>query len=316
MKTVYRAFFVEGGESLITLVGNNVEKHRLSANVQGQLLPSRVWATKIKHCVNIVEAPQANRLIATDTIGRHFGLCSETGTIIWQSIKIGEGDPGTIVKYQTEVSQSKEVFVFATWEGVLQRLDPVDGTDIAEPQDFQHQLRGLQTIPDAKSLFVTSLVPAKSDSDPVGEILNLLDPKTNILREVVPETFSLTIKVSLSGEKALFVYSETGPSGSVHARLERWVIKDLRTGSIVCERTFEPFEALYYKAVWSPDGHHIATASKAGHLLISAGTLETVAMVDGKQAQTPAFHPAGTHICLCRSNNTKIVPVTFLKQHR
>ncbi|MGJ8624483.1 MAG: TolB family protein [Yoonia sp.] len=313
MKTVYRAFFADSGCSLITIVSNRVEKHSLSQTDQDELRPSKLWTAKIKHCVNVVEASQANRLVATDTNGRHFGLCSKTGDILWQSASIGEGDPGLIVKYQSKLSWSQEVFVFATWSGVLQRLDPTSGKEIEKPTDFLSQFRGLQLTSDPQRLFVTCLVPAKSDSDPVGETLNLLDLKTNKIREVVSNTFSRGINVSPTGRKALFVYLADGASGLISDRSERWEIKDIETGSTLCERTFAPKEFFSPNAVWSPNGQFVATSNKVGHLVFSADTLETVVSVEGQQAERPVFHPSGTHICLCRANDTKIVPMHMLK---
>lgn len=308
MRTVDSAFFLENGSSLIAIVGNRIEKHGLSQTDQDELRPSRFWSATIKDCVNFVEASQANRLVATDTSGRHFGLCSKSGDILWQSSGVGEGDPGLVIS-----CRSREVFVFATWSGVLQRLDPANGKDVVKPMDFLSQFRGLQLTLNPQRLFITSLVPAKSDSDPVGETLNLLDPETNKMQEVASNTFSRGISVSPTGKKALFVYLAEGASGSMFDRSERWEIKDVGTGSKLCERTFQPKEFFSHKAVWSPDGQYIATASKVGHLILSADTLETVVSVAGKQAKRPAFHPSGTHICLCRADNTKIVAMNTLK---
>lgn len=316
MRTVFRAFFVDGGCSLIILVSNRIEKHALSQTERGELRPSKLWTAKIKDCLDVVEAPHANRMIATDTSGNHFGLCSRTGDILWRSDRIGEGDSGVIVEFRTKVLRSQEVFVFATWSGVVQRLDPSSGKDIAMPTQFYSQFRDLHLTSGSQLLFVTCLVPAKSDNDPVGRTLNLLDLGTNEVREVASSTFSQRIMVSPDGEKAVFVYLVEGASGSMFDRSERWEIKDIRTGSTLCERVFEQKDMLRQKAVWSPNGRYIATAGKAGHLILSAETLETVASVEGEYAQRPAFHPSGSHICLCKNNNTKIVAMNKLDPRR
>jgi len=52
MRTVYRAFFAESGCSLITLVGNRVEKYSLEPTENGELRPCKLWTTKLKHCSN------------------------------------------------------------------------------------------------------------------------------------------------------------------------------------------------------------------------------------------------------------------------
>jgi hypothetical protein len=318
MKTVYRAFFIENGASLITLVSNHVEKHELSATEKGELVPNKLWTAKIKHCVNVVEAPQAKRLVATDTSGRHFGICSATGEILWQSKAIGEGDPGIIFEDRAKPTGSEEVFVFVTWPGVLQRLSPDSGKDAAQPVKLSSKLRGLQVISDDQRLFITGLIPAQSDSDPVGENLNLLDYSTNELIEVASNTFSMGIKVSPSGETALFVYLAEGASGLRSDRSERWEIKDIQSGMKLCERTFKPGEFFSYDAVWSPDSQFIAArnSKRDGHLILTADTLETVALIEGRNAERPAFNPQGTHICLCRADNTAILPIdTLISRH-
>ena len=308
MEQIYRAYFTENGHALITLSGHRVEKHALSQAKNGELKPSLIWASTLENCVNVVEAPQSGRLVATDTSGRHFGLCPKTGDHLWQSESVGEGDPGVVVA----PPQSQERFVFATWSGILQQLDPATGTEIASQRAFLSQLRGLQATKDARELFVTVLVPAKSDSDPVGEVLSVIDLVALRMREVSLPTFSRGIFPCPTGQKALFVSLVDDPGGARFNRSEHWQIMDLTDGKMRGERTFGPKEILSRNAVWSPDGQFIATAEGGRHLMISAQTLEICGTVVGDGVERPAFHPAGTHICLCRAHDTQIVPISAL----
>lgn len=313
MKTIYRAFFADNGCSLITIVSNRLEKHRLSQTAQDVLTSDKLWTAKITHCVNVVEAPQAGRLVATDTSGRHFGLCSMTGDILWTSGRLGEGDPAVVVEHAAEDGGPNEVFVFATWKGMLHRLDPKTGQEAEKPVDLRSKLRDLHLTSDGQRLFVTRLVPAISDTDPVGRTLNLLDLKTNTTKVVAPNTFTCRNIVCPAGQKTLFVYITDPPSGLMSDRSERWEVKDIATGSLLAARTFAPREFFSPNAVWSPDGKSIATTKRDGHLIFDAETLETKASVPAQRAERPAFHPSGSHICLCQANKTKIVPMNMLQ---
>ena len=238
MKTTFRAFFIHDGNSIISLVSNRVEKHALVPKGNSELSPRKTWTAKIKNCLYVVEAPKAERLIATDTSGRHFGLCCETGDILWQSDALGEGDAGLVVASLEKSRCSQEVFVFATWSGVLHQLDPANGKHLVEPADFLSQFRDMRLISSSQSVYVTTIVPAKSDIDPVGEKLNEINLRTNKLTEVLRNTFSHGIKVSPNGDRALYFYIDDDSTRLEADCVERWEVKNIKSGSTICRRTF------------------------------------------------------------------------------
>lgn len=309
MNHVFRALFIEQGTAIIAISNDSISKYSLSQNDQGDLAPSRLWEIQIEYCANVVEAPKAGRLIASDTSGRHFGLCRETGSVLWKSKPVGEGDPGCIVEHRTDGASPHEEFVFVTWSGLLQRLDPKGGQEIERPTKFVSQFRGLQFASQSQKLFLTCLIPAKSKADPMGETLNLLDLKSAKVREVTAETFSVGISVSPTGNRALFFYLSKDESTSMTGALERWEIKDIESGKTISERTFPSQEIMRFNTIWSPDEKYIATSDNSGHLILSAETLRTLVTIEGKYPKLPSFHPSGTHICLCRAEDTCIVPI-------
>ncbi|MGB3280938.1 MAG: hypothetical protein WBA92_17260, partial [Pseudorhodobacter sp.] len=216
---------------------------------------------------------------------------------------------------QSQLPGSEEVFVFAAWSGVLQKLVVATGHDATPPVKLPSNLRGLQVISYDQCLFVTRLIPARSDNDPVGESLCRLDYRTNALHEVLSSSPSMRIKVSPKGRKALFVYLAEGESRERSDRSERWEIKDIQSGKTFCERHFDPGTFISADAVWSPEGQYIAARNQKrdGHLILSTDTLDTVAAIAGtKRAERPAFHPLSTHICLCRADNTAILAMDRL----
>lgn len=315
MKTVFRALFVENGRSLITIVRGRVEKHSLRETEQGDWQSDKLWSAKIPHGTHIVEAPQANRIVATDTSGKHYGLCRDTGEILWHTKKVGEGDSGLIWSQREKRSLPPEEFVFATWRGLVQRLDPIDGKEVAPLVQFPTQLYNLHLTSNDQRWFVESSIPPTTDSGQVVQALNLLDLEAGTMQEVMQtDGYTNAIRVSPDGEKALLVYAATGPEGTS----ERWEIKDLQTGATLHERTFEPRASFGSRSVWSPDGRYIAAANIATinegrHRILAADTLDVLGSFDGKQVERPAFHPDGRHVCLCRAGNTTIMPLSMLK---
>lgn len=301
MRTVDHALFVDDGNALITNVSNRVEKHRLRRNSKGELKPEKLWSTKISYCSSVIEAPDQDRVIATDTSGAHFGLTLTTGEIRWRKVPVGEGDAAVIT--------SRSTFLFSNWQGVLQELDPEDGREVSAPIRYASKLRRLQINSDKSQISALCLIPAKSDDDPVGQTLCTLDLGTNRLREIVPNTFSDDMTLSPDGSRLLSIYFVDAPSGET---VQRCVVNDIKTSETLSERTLAIGQFVSRFAAWSPDGNIIASACHDGHIFLSCDDLSTIAFVPGRFANQPAFHPASTDVCLCRKNDSKIVPVDRL----
>lgn len=305
MKTVDRALFVDGGASIATVVNNQVEKHALRRDADGRLVPTRLWAAKIRYCCDLVEAPEQGRIIATDTSGRHFGLHHSTGDVLWDTAPIGEGDGGVLLADGT--------FLFATWRGLLRQLDPRDGREVFRPFQVGSQLRTLHLTRTKDMLTVVRLIPARSDRDPVGEVLCSLDIRTKKMRELTGNTFTHGMHVSPDGAKVLCHYLITDPVYQIWERPSKWVVKDISTGASLCQRVFGP-EPYFSQPVWSPDARWIVFSSSDAHLFLSAETLKPAALIPGKFPGRPAFHAAGTDVCLCRKDDAVIIPVEELSR--
>ncbi|WP_117191298.1 PQQ-binding-like beta-propeller repeat protein [Rhizobium terrae] len=305
MKTVDLALFVDGGAAIVTVDGNRIERHSLERTPEGRIEPTRLWTARVRYCCHLVEAPEAGRIVATDTSGRHFGLCRDTGEILWQTEPVGEGDRGTLLADGT--------FLFATWNGLLQRLDPRDGSRVREPFRVGSQLRVLHLVPGTDFLTVVRLIPARSDRDPVGEVLCGLDVETFEMRELTDNTFASGMYISPGGSRILCRYIIADPIYEIGRRPSKWVMRDRATGSSLCEHVFAPRPS-FSRPVWSPEGRWIAFSSAEAHLFLSADGLVPFARVPGKFPGRPAFHPAGTEICLCRKDDCTIIATAQLSQ--
>ncbi len=301
MRTVFCALFVDNGAAIVTVVSNRVEKYRL---LPDRAHPERLWSCKIKHCLYLVEVWACDSIIATDTSGRHFGINTNSGKILWQTEPVGEGDRGVLLPDGT--------FLFASWKGVTQQLNPANGKTSEKFLWFGTQLRQLTLSQSGNRLTVVAQIPAKSDRDPVGEELCELDIGRAELREMLPNSFSNGMYISPDGRRVLCRYLGERDVSNGHRCEIKWVLREVDSGKTICERIFAPTSQSFLYPIWSPDGQLIASKSDQAHLFLSAESLKSLTHVAAKFPGDPAFDPVGTHVCLCRQNNTKIVRVADL----
>ena len=93
-------------------------------------------------------------------------------------------------------------------------------------------------------------------------------------------------------------------------RLFKWETVDLENKVKLHEKAFNRDGPDFFDAVWSPCGQYIAATDKGGHVILPADILETLAKVPGTFPRRPAFHPAGSHICPCRSDSSRVLSVS------
>lgn len=310
MKLVDRAFFIEGGAAVVTLVSNRIDAHDLSGGATVALASSPRWQAKMSHAIHVVEAPGAGVVICTDTGGRHMAVDARTGEVRWKTKKVGEGHAGLVTTDMTGLAVSGEMFVHVTWKGAMQWLDPVTGVSLGTPQGFDFGIR--HPLKDRSGRLWVIRSDRYSDGRPQTRALARLALDPPGLTDVLRIDGSDTGRLSCDGGRLLCVDLIVPDSGLAEGRFERWRIVSVPGGETLASCDMPPGQFSRFDTGWSPDGRWIWTKHEDRIVLLAADGLTTEAEVPCDRYRQPAFHPLGTHLLVCTGRATRIAPLAAL----
>ncbi len=311
----FGAVFAKDAEFLYYNGQRKIRKARLIARSGCAPRVVEDWAVPITHSSTLTLSADENVLIVTDTAGGHYGLLAETGEILWRSVAIGEGDAGIILP--------DESFLFASWEGALQRIDPTDGKAVVKPLRHDHQIRKLQFAPALACAFYRRILPADSERSRPSQSLWRLDVDTLEGREILPLSECNDIAVDPTGKFAVMVddllFGARPPSMSLLEYLlsEKNTqfdvcIHDLATQKVVQSRRFHFSDLTFTKLRWSPGGRIICFASGKGFGFLRRGDLEPFAFVPARFSSDVTFSADGTLMFLTAWETSTLLRVADL----
>lgn len=310
MNTVDRATFIENGRAVVALVSNRIETYDLSGADDTDLAPTPRWGAKMSHCVDVVEAPVAGVVICTDTSGRHLALAIDTGAVLWQTKAVGEGDCGLVIADPTGQAATGEAFVYASWKGMLQILDPTTGAVLDRPEQFdpaQFSVRQLHR--DTSGQLSVVLGHRGPEGWVVHNSLCRLDPISWNTTEIMPLNDVDTARLAPDGSKLLAVELVVPCPGERTRNFERWTVRSVGNRRVLATRDMLPGQFSRLASGWGPRGNHIWTKREESVLLLDPMTLETKTEVPINRYRQPAFHPAGQHVLTCTGRKTRVMPL-------
>lgn len=302
------AFFLSGDQSLIGLVSNRVVRFDLNRDDARKVQSQIRWTAKLKYISNVVHAPEAGVVIATDTSGAHFGLSEKNGNQIWSTDPVGEGDPGIILPDGR--------FAFASWRGLMQFLNPATGRREGEHIQFLTQLRGIQKVgPNGRIIVRQSRL-----SEPDGRVWQAvaeLDVASGKLRQITGELSDRQIWVDptalfILSREALGRYDKVAKKGPP-VRLE---LTSLSSGRLISSQNYRSDDTGTLGPAWSPDGEYIALMpSRPGYrgtLFLNAKSLEKQYFIPSKDLRSLTFGNVNSEVVFCQSPKSTIIQMDAL----
>jgi len=307
MKRVDRAFFIEGGAAVVTLVSNRIEAHDLTGDAAGTLTASLRWQAKMTHAIHVVEAPDTGVVICTDTSGRHMALEARTGAERWRTTRSGEGHAGIVVPDLTGTGTGGEMFVYVTWTGAMQWLDPVTGAAMGKPEGFEFGIRHLRQDTEGRMWVIRS--DRYQDGQKATRALARLTLAPPDLTDVVRLDDDDAACVTQDGGRVLTAGLQVPDPAVGEGRFERWRVLAVPGGETLASRDFAPEQFGRFGMQLSPDGRHALGVIGTRALVLDMETLATVAELACGVGRVPAFHPGGRHLLVCDGTCTRIVPI-------
>lgn len=317
-KGTYGAVFAKNGEFLFCNGVRKVRKARLLAGTDGAPRMVEAWAKPIIHSSMLTLGADEKVLIVSNTAGVHHGMKVETGEVQWRSAAIGEGDTGIILPDQS--------FLFASWDGALQRIDPRDGKAVVTAPRPDHQIRQLQYSPALGCVFYRRIIPADGIRSRPSQSLWRLDVETLEGTEALPLSFDANIAVDPSGK---FAVSMTGLAAEAQpseigrlddARSEKVArfdvcLYDLSTWKVMRRRQFLVAKLVVKKLRWSPDSGMICYASSKGFGFLRCCDLEPFAFVPSRFSSDVSFSADANLIFLSDWERSALLSVGDLDGH-
>lgn len=315
MKTVNAATFVEHGEAAVARMGSNrIEAFDLALAKSGDLVPSLRWKEKMSHVSDMVEAPRSGMLICSDTSGRHIGIDLKTGAVRWTTKPTGEGHAGVVIEDPIGTADYGEAFLFVSWKGNIDLLDPATGQRLDNPCPLPHMITRLHRDVYGNVTLLGTRV-ARDDTSLPDVSWYKLNCATWTLDRIAYCEDAVVMGPCPDGQRYLridyHVPPEDGPSGAPNG-YEAWSIRDTRSHKTLTELNM-PVGRLYQMYFgWSGDGRYLWTWCDEPSLILRSDPLEIVAELPGDLYRDPAFHPNGEHLLYSWGRRTRIAPLETL----
>jgi hypothetical protein len=308
LRVLDRALFLIDDQSLVGVVSNRVERFDLIRETPKKVSAQTRWSAKHRYVSHVVHAAEAGIVIATNTSGAHFGLNENTGDLIWSTDPVGEGDPGVMLPDGR--------FMYASWNGLMQFLNPSTGRFEGRNIRFLTHLGRLQVVESSGKVIVVQSRLSEPDGK-VWKAVSELEIVSGALRQIAPETRGQDIWVDPSARflllrKFLGRYDKIKKKGPPsHFELVR-----LADGKAVSNRTYEANEVGITHPIWSPDCKYIVlTPYRQGHsgfLFLNGRTLEKQLFIPSKDSRSIAFSNLTSEAVLCQAPKSSIIDLSEL----
>ena len=286
LKTAYSGVILSNEAAIFVVTQRRIKRFDVAENPSG-IRARQAWSTAITHGSHVLLYVEDTFLIVTDTSGAHYGLSVETGEILWETKPVGEGDVGVILDDGS--------FLFASWDGAIQHLDPESGHDLTAPRNLDRQMRNLH-VTDNGSLFFVEYVRSTVDTLPGKERLCRLDwPSLNCMI-LANSVDGAKVAVSPDGRRIALVESDN-------------TLKIRRLSSEQTEYQTElPGPMHYYgQPVWSANSQQIAVVIENGHALFLVENLELISIFHSSYPAPAVFSPTASLVLLCDWSDAKLV---------
>ena len=289
LKTAYRAAVLSDDTAVFVVTQRRIKRLEISEQLSG-LRVRQTWSTAITYGSHVLLSADETILIVTDTSGAHFGLSIANGEILWETKPVGEGDAGALL--------NDGAFVFVTWDGMIQHLDPKSGQELSPTRKLDRQVRRLHV--DSNGLL--SLVEyVRSANDALPGTWRLLRMDWPSLNCVIRDSKIDGGKIALSPDGTRI--ASGGSSNSLQIR---------SVGNAQTEFKQELPGPAHYNSrpVWSADSKLIAVAIEYGHSIFSVESIEVISLSNSPYPEPASFSRSAVFVVLCDWSDAKIVKLS------
>lgn len=286
LKTAYSGAILSNDTAVFVITQRRIKRFDVTEH-PSEIRAQQAWSTAITHGSHVLLSVEDTILIVTDTSGAHYGLSVATGEILWETKPIGEGDIGVILNDGS--------YLFASWGGTVQQIDPEGGYDLTPTRNLDRLMKNLHADGNGLLSFVEFV---RSDVD-------TLPGKHRLCRLDWPSMDCIILKDEIDRAKVAI-----SPDGSRIALVEPYnslMIRRLGSEQFDFKQELPGFMHYNGQPVWSADSQKIAVVFEDGHALYLVENLELISFSRSSYPAPAVFSPTARLVLLCDWSDAKLL---------